>query len=966
MSVSERIAAIAEACRKDRYPEPLIAALSHYLAGNLPLARVQQAWQAAQGTGYFNPYAVFTTVAQAAGRHLDDIDRRMLDLDIAIRMLYRPYGLFCFAAYAPHGPIEQVRDYLLSRGLPERDVLAGLAYPAGGYLDRGTPTALGQLVLSYIPQYFNDMLQAILQRGWRIEYFVTLLLSVRPPFIAEAWQTAQQAPGQSQGACARLLLQADPERFTEWVRQVAGPANPDDRSRQEALEALLAHDPGRHLDLAVAAAQTPSSASTYWYAGLHIAGLTAAYQTDPETYWPLLETAAVSPNEGYAAHAVSLLAEAEFERARPVLQECVARGPVSAALAAIKVLLAREWPGRDEYALSLLAHRSKQVRDLVSERLVQYGHAAIRAVAPFLEHRSADARLAAVQVLGRIGGERTRALLAARLDQEKAQKVRQAILDLVGTPETAAPAATAAGSPIEAIVAEAEATLRRAGKPPLAWFDPAAAPGLRWTTGAPVPAPVVSYLLHRQSRLKEPGLDDGLRPALAQIERASAAEFTQALWQGWLGQGAGTKEAWLLPLVGALGDDRLVLPMRRQIDEWSKGARGALAARVVQALGLLDSDVALAEVDDIHTRISHKQVNDAARSALIEAARRRGITREELADQIVPDLGFDERGERVLDYGPRRFTVRLGPDLTPRLRDEGGKTLNTLPKPLKGDDPDRAAAAQAEWKLLRAQLKSAARQQAARLERALVTQRTWSAARWQTLCQRHPLLRPFAITLVWGLLDEAGTGYAVLFRPLADGTLTDAEDEPVELPAAGRIRLVHPIELDEATRAVWQQHLADYEVRPPFPQLSRPVVRVTPEERDQRWWTPYLGYVMNGAALKGRYQKADWRRGSVQDAGAYYTLWKSFPAAGIEAVLETAGLSVGYEQEFTTAIKRLAFIRADSVQRGSYVYDDLADDDERALKLGEVPPVVFSEAAGDVAAFAAAGQFDPDWERKVW
>lgn len=65
-------------------------------------------------------------------------------------------------------------------------------------------------------------------------------------------------------------------------------------------------------------------------------------------------------------------------------------------------------------------------------------------------------------------------------------------------------------------------------------------------------------------------------------------------------------------------------------------------------------------------------------------------------------------------------------------------------------------------------------------------------------------------------------------------------------------------------------------------------------------------------------------------------------------------------------LRRLAFVRAGTVRRGSYVYDDLAEDDPRAVPLGAVPPVVFSEAASDVANFAAAGTFEAEWERTAW
>jgi hypothetical protein len=186
------------------------------------------------------------------------------------------------------------------------------------------------------------------------------------------------------------------------------------------------------------------------------------------------------------------------------------------------------------------------------------------------------------------------------------------------------------------------------------------------------------------------------------------------------------------------------------------------------------------------------------------------------------------------------------------------------------------------------------------------------------------------------------------------------------LPTEGTIRMVHPVELDEATISAWLQHLADYEITPPFPQLNRPIVRVSPAESEALWWEKYQGYVMNGGALKGRYLKAGWERGSVQDGGVYSTLWKEFPAAGVQAVLETAGMSIGYEQAYNTAIERLAFARTDTIKRGSYVYDDLKELDERIIKLGDVPPIIFSEIAADLQTFAAAGEYTEDWKRKVW
>ena len=56
-------------------------------------------------------------------------------------------------------------------------------------------------------------------------------------------------------------------------------------------------------------------------------------------------------------------------------------------------------------------------------------------------------------------------------------------------------------------------------------------------------------------------------------------------------------------------------------------------------------------VDAISRKFKFRQVKAAAGQALENAAKELGITTEELADRIVPDLGFSADGKRVFDYG---------------------------------------------------------------------------------------------------------------------------------------------------------------------------------------------------------------------------------------------------------------------------------------------------------------------------
>jgi hypothetical protein len=694
---------------------------------------------------------------------------------------------------------------------------------------------------------------------------------------------------------------------------------------------------------------------------LQCIGLQAAYQFDPIQYLPLVEQAAIGSNFPYGLCAVNLLAQTDFDRARPILQRCVAQGSFDAAFKALGLLLEREWEGREAYELSLLAHRAKQIRDVVIDRLIARGDSIVDHVIPLLGHRNSNARLAAMQILGQLHSERTRAVLQERLNAEPLERVRCAILDMLSPRLAQDPSEDIHTAPIAAVTAKAVATMRHITQPALTWCDPAPT-GLCWADGDPVPPVVVNYLLYRQSRVDGPQLAPDVQPMLDAIDRATACHWALALWDGWLMRGANIEEAWCLQLVGALGDERLVKPLCQQIVQWAQHNRGAVAVHAVHALGLIGSIDAFRAVEQVQ-QVKHRQIQHTAQQVLGQIAASLGITQDELADRSTPRLGFGADRTRVFDYGPRQFTVRLGTDLALHLYDGFQQRITALPKPDKHDDLDRAVAAQAAWKRLKIQVRQEVKQQTGRLEQALVSQRAWEIGRWQELFLGHPLLRGFAVRLVW-LIGAMGTTQC-LFRPLEDGTLTTADDERVDLPPEGWVRLAHPIELDVRGLHAWQEHLADYEIIQPFAQISRSIVRLLPEERDAIFWETYRGYLVNGDALRRRYLKAGWERGEVGGNGSYEVVYRSFPAAGVTAVLETSGVSVGYRQEGKTVLKRMAFVRSDHDRNGSYSSYDLRANERYVLKLSMVPPAIFSDAAADVQAFAAIGHFDPGWEDNV-
>jgi hypothetical protein len=274
--------------------------------------------------------------------------------------------------------------------------------------------------------------------------------------------------------------------------------------------------------------------------------------------------------------------------------------------------------------------------------------------------------------------------------------------------------------------------------------------------------------------------------------------------------------------------------------------------------------------------------------------------------------------------------------------------------------PDSAPAAlKAELKELSAGLKEAVKSQLLRMETLMVRQHRWPAARWQELYLEHPLLLPFAQRLVWGAYDRAGELRAT-FRALEDRSLTDAGDEVFSLAPDAAVGIVHPLELAPDRRQGWLQHLADYHVVPPFAQLERPVVTVKPGQEDIKFGGDVAKIELNAMTFKGRAERLGWVRGSVCDAGCISFYLKRFPAAGVDAFVETEGMAVGLDMYSDVTLGKNFFVKHASVQIGSYVYDEPDNpSDPRLVSYGAVPAIALSEALGDLAKIAAKSETQP-------
>lgn len=424
-------------------------------------------------------------------------------------------------------------------------------------------------------------------------------------------------------------------------------------------------------------------------------------------------------------------------------------------------------------------------------------------------------------------------------------------------------------------------------------------------------------------------------------DRLALDAFVWKLFELWLAEGGPAADRWAMKGLGHLGGDAIALKLTPLIRAWPGESQHRRASLGLECLCAIGTDIALMQLSAIAAKVRYRKLQDQARAMMNTIANVLGIGREELEDRIVPDLELDAQGKRILDFGPRKFTVVLGADLTPQILDESGKQRRDLPKAGKTDDADRVRASTAVWKLLKKQLRETAKVQAARLEQAMIRGRRWTVERFEQLLVRHPLMTNLVRRLLWSSHDADGQ-LGTIFRVTEERDYANVKDGAVSLSEAVFVGLVHPLQLSDAERIAWSEIFGDYELVSPFPQLGRPVYRLLPGEETQTEIDRFKKAKVPGVVVWSQLEKAGWERGSPAGGTHLYRHQKDFTAAGLTAV-------IAYEPG--VALDDLPSVEPQSLT-GYFVS---GADPTTKSPLGQIDAVVLSEVLMDLHALAAKG-----------
>ena len=603
--------------------------------------------------------------------------------------------------------------------------------------------------------------------------------------------------------------------------------------------------------------------------------------------------------------------------------------------------------GAKEAILSAIGDSSKQVREQVARILPRHPEWAAD-YKGLLTAKKAAVRIMAAEALGRLG---ERDALEAALGTEKNAKIIDAIRAALGA-ENAAPVGSAA---------ELARGLTGGNKlKKLSWLISDSLLTLRNADGTPSDDSIRNAILLSYSELGRIGRSDTAAELAKELDKGDLQRLAVQVYDLWFAAGAQAKQKWVLPFAAVFGGEAMTPRLNKAIHDWPEHQRGAIACDAVMALALSTDPAAIVIVDSISRKFKFRQVKVAAAAALENAARELGISAEELADRIVPDLGFGKDGKRVFDYGKRSFTVRLTATLELEIVNDQGKAVKTMPAPGKTDDPQAAEAYEA-FKTMKKQIKTTVAAQRARLESALSVLRCWDTERWKALFVENPIMHQFAMSLIWGVYEDGKL--TDTFRYMEDGTFNTVDEEEYTLPENGKIGMVHPVELDEDTLEDWKQQLEDYEISQSIDQLGRTIHILDKARAGEKALEDFGGKMLNSLSLSGKLLKQGWYRGSIVDGGGFFCFYREDKELGIGAELRFSGAAVGYDDGEDVTVFDAVFYTG-TINRGSYVYDTISD--EQIVPLGDVPARYYSEIVHQLTiATASSTRSNENWRTEM-
>lgn len=391
------------------------------------------------------------------------------------------------------------------------------------------------------------------------------------------------------------------------------------------------------------------------------------------------------------------------------------------------------------------------------------------------------------------------------------------------------------------------------------------------------------------------------------------------------------------------------------------------------ALGNMPGNEGVAQLSILKIKIKTNTAQKLIASALETAARRLGMTAEEIEEMSVPTYGLEDVGLRRDEFDDVVSELRVnGSEVEQVWLRRDGKPLSSPPKAIKEKYPEELKEILQAVKDIRKMLPA----QRDRIDNLFLAQKRWTYASWRTRYLAHPLIGTIARRLIWAFSNGDQTSSAIWF----DDQLRETDNRPLDwLDESTTVELWHPIHGESNVTLEWRQWLLDHEVRQPFKQAYREIYLLTDAERNTGVYSNrYAAHILRQHQFNSLCAAKGWKnslRLMVDDEFPPAT--KVLPQWGLRAEYWIEGIGDQYGTDTNETgtylyltTDQVRFYRMDAVENrahaggGGYVAQRwLGRGNAEPLPLEEIPPLVFSEIMRDVDMFVGVASVgnDPNW-----
>ena len=348
-----------------------------------------------------------------------------------------------------------------------------------------------------------------------------------------------------------------------------------------------------------------------------------------------------------------------------------------------------------------------------------------------LASRDFQARKAAAEWIARLEPDGAAEALRAALGSEKSTPVKAVLAGALEALSGLATAASAGDGPSKEAVgtlrSEAAKGLKKGIPEKLSWFPFDVLPVVRWRLDdTPVERDLLSWVVVSAWKSKSAEPTAILRDQVALLRRDDAQVLGKTVLEAWLAadlrpqtpeelrkrleplfQLTGTssveelmqkkpefahlfeqakaqpatgrtEDKGILALAAACGPTDVVDRIRSYVNQWY-GYRAAQCRALIQVLAWIDHPESVAFLLDVARRFRTATIRQEAEIQVRKLVERKGTTLADLAEQSLPDAGFDAEGKLIIDFGPRKFIARLDDDAELYLEDQSGSEIKALP-----------------------------------------------------------------------------------------------------------------------------------------------------------------------------------------------------------------------------------------------------------------------------------------------